>query len=63
MNRSDGIKWCKNVKGKDIKITTTRDEFLLTSKALEIYKAGIVVPNMWECSIVNLQIIDRTGES
>jgi predicted small secreted protein len=63
MNRSDGIKWCKNVKGKYIKITGTRDEFLLTSKALEIYKAGIVVPNMGECIQVNLLIIDRTGES
>jgi hypothetical protein len=53
MNRSDGIKWCKDVKGKFIKITGTRDEFLLTSKALEIYKAGILVPNMWRCLVIN----------
>jgi hypothetical protein len=40
MTLSEGIKWCWDAKGKFIKITGSRDEFLLTSKALETFKAG-----------------------
>jgi hypothetical protein len=42
MSLSEGIKWCNDVKKKAIKITGTRDEFLLCSKALETYKAGML---------------------
>jgi hypothetical protein len=46
MNLSAGIKWCRDVKYKSIKITTSREEFLLTSKALEIYDAGVVASRL-----------------
>jgi hypothetical protein len=42
MNHTDGIKWCMDKKGKNIKTIGSREEFLLCSKALEIYKAGVL---------------------
>lgn len=42
MNFNDGVAWCKNVHGKQVKIMAKYDEFLLCTKALETYEAGVV---------------------
>jgi hypothetical protein len=63
MSLTEGRNWCK-AKGKDIKIIGTRDHFLVCSKALEKYNAGVVAPRCCRYNLtVKSLIFGSTGAS